>query len=327
MLDRRESAVIPQHQDKPLFQPPPGEHEPAWLTLEAQPSYYDETFQISGSKGHRMTLMPTRSLADEVVALLEDRVPSEVLDRVLLELDDQLGRESADLRELLARGVVTAALLQTWPGASSYCLFAVRSEQLAQLVSRLALHALAFRRELLYCRTGRTLWLLVPADTRGWVVDRMQDPSMPPCLALHRMLDDLRLAPAVSTWLEELLILGQRRGWTGVNHTPQLAAPRRVEVLLDMAARQPALLDGRIGALTQKPQNNVLAETLLTWFRNDRDVAATAAAMHLHDNTVRYRLRRALDVAGLDLSDWDERLLAELQLRLWHEHRQSGVPA
>jgi len=38
--------------------------------------------------------------------------------------------------------------------------------------------------------------------------------------------------------------------------------------------------------------------------------------MHLHANTIRYRLRRGQELAALDLDDWDERLLAEVQLRM-----------
>jgi PucR C-terminal helix-turn-helix domain len=295
------------------------------LGLDAQMHcrYVSETLQLA-SEASMTRLVTPHTLADDVVALLSDRVPTEILDRVLLELDDAGRDESSALLDLLGRGVVTAALRHTWPAASSYCLFAVRAEQLAPLVSRLTLHALAFRREVLHCRTGRTLWLLVSAESQGWVRERLQEPTMPTCLALHQVLGDLRLAPAVSASLEELLVLGERRGWTGTTHTFRLAAARRVEALLDIAARQPELLDGRIAALTDDPQHAVLAETLLTWFRHDRDMAATAAAMHLHVNTVRYRLRRAQEAAGLDLSDWDERLLAEVQLRMWHENRQAA---
>jgi DNA-binding PucR family transcriptional regulator len=38
--------------------------------------------------------------------------------------------------------------------------------------------------------------------------------------------------------------------------------------------------------------------------------------MNLHVNTVRYRLRRAAEVTGLDMEDADQRLLTELQIRL-----------
>lgn len=44
------------------------------------------------------------------------------------------------------------------------------------------------------------------------------------------------------------------------------------------------------------------------------DVAA--ANLHIHPNTMRYRLRRIREVSGLDFTDADAVLLAHLQLRV-----------
>jgi DNA-binding PucR family transcriptional regulator len=46
------------------------------------------------------------------------------------------------------------------------------------------------------------------------------------------------------------------------------------------------------------------------------NVAAAAERLGVHPNTLRYRLRRAVELSGLDLGDADERLVTELQLRL-----------
>ena len=59
-----------------------------------------------------------------------------------------------------------------------------------------------------------------------------------------------------------------------------------------------------------------LLATLRTYFTAVGDVKLAAEQLGLHYNTVRYRLRRAAEVAGLDLNDPDQRLLAELQVRL-----------
>jgi DNA-binding PucR family transcriptional regulator len=45
-------------------------------------------------------------------------------------------------------------------------------------------------------------------------------------------------------------------------------------------------------------------------------VIAAAAKLHIHKNTLRYRLRRLTEIAGLDLSDPDTRLGLMLQLRI-----------
>lgn len=59
-----------------------------------------------------------------------------------------------------------------------------------------------------------------------------------------------------------------------------------------------------------------LVETLRAWFDYFGDVGQAAAALYVHPNTFRYRLRRATEIAGIDLGDSDERFAAMLQLRL-----------
>lgn len=45
-------------------------------------------------------------------------------------------------------------------------------------------------------------------------------------------------------------------------------------------------------------------------------MAKAAQRLFVHRNTMHYRLRKIQDLCGLDLADPDERLVAELQLRL-----------
>jgi hypothetical protein len=58
-----------------------------------------------------------------------------------------------------------------------------------------------------------------------------------------------------------------------------------------------------------------LVETLCAWLDAFGDVAAASAAMFVHPNTFRYRLRRLTEVSGIDLSDPEQRFAAMLQLR------------
>lgn len=271
------------------------------------------------------------SLADEVAGLLVDRVPARVLDRVLLELLETDRDESDDdLRMLLEQGCL-AGSLRTQRGRAAH-LVGVRTEQPARLVSRVRMHADAYRVELSVCSLGATVWILLPAGLRSSVASLLEQPGLPKLLALGRDVTDLRLAAAYRASLDELLDVGQRRGWQGVAETTKLEAALRIDALLDLTARQPELLEGPLDALFDVEANQVLADTLFQWFAYDRDAAATATAMHLHVNTVRYRLRRVQEMTGIDLDDWDQRLLAELQLRLWrgvehsrdNDERQSG---
>ena len=59
----------------------------------------------------------------------------------------------------------------------------------------------------------------------------------------------------------------------------------------------------------------VLADTLASWLDAFGDVAVAGKWLHVHPNTVRYRLRKAVAVSGIDLDDPDARLMAAVLLR------------
>lgn len=55
-----------------------------------------------------------------------------------------------------------------------------------------------------------------------------------------------------------------------------------------------------------------LAQTVAAWLDSNMDTVATAGLLNVHPNTLRYRLRRAETVAGIDLGDPSHRLVAQL---------------
>jgi DNA-binding PucR family transcriptional regulator len=59
-----------------------------------------------------------------------------------------------------------------------------------------------------------------------------------------------------------------------------------------------------------------LTETLEAWLDSLGDVRAAAAALFIHPNTLRYRLRRLEEVSGLDIADPEQRFAAMIQLRI-----------
>ena len=59
-------------------------------------------------------------------------------------------------------------------------------------------------------------------------------------------------------------------------------------------------------------QGTDLVTTIGTWLASNCDTASTAAALSVHPNTLRYRLRRAGEVSGLDLADAKVRALTLL---------------
>jgi DNA-binding PucR family transcriptional regulator len=91
-----------------------------------------------------------------------------------------------------------------------------------------------------------------------------------------------------------------------------------VSEVLDFMAGDPRVRDRRLAGLVAEDERRgtELAASLLAWLDAFGDVRAAGEAMRIHPNTVRYRVRRAAEVAGLDLTDPDQRLVAALQLRL-----------
>jgi DNA-binding PucR family transcriptional regulator len=71
----------------------------------------------------------------------------------------------------------------------------------------------------------------------------------------------------------------------------------------------------RLFAYDEEHHTN-LVETLRAWLDAFGDIATASAALYVHPNTFRYRLRRLAEVGGLDLEDPDARFAAMLQLRV-----------
>lgn len=65
-----------------------------------------------------------------------------------------------------------------------------------------------------------------------------------------------------------------------------------------------------------REHNANLVETLRAWLDAFGDVMAASAAMYVHPNTFRYRLRRLSEIGGIDLTDPEARFAAMVQLRV-----------
>jgi DNA-binding PucR family transcriptional regulator len=94
-------------------------------------------------------------------------------------------------------------------------------------------------------------------------------------------------------------------------------AEARTTVLLDeivtMIGADERLVDPRVRELGEK--DRALVDTLRAYLDSFGDVAAAAQWLHVHPNTVRYRVRRIEESLGTSLTDPDVRLLLSLSLR------------
>lgn len=105
---------------------------------------------------------------------------------------------------------------------------------------------------------------------------------------------------------------------TTVAALPDIQAEVLVSEVLTLLSAHPEMRDPRLTALVTHDSRSQgqLAESVLAYLNSFGDVRAAAAGLHVHPNTLRYRIRRAEELTGLDLSRPDQRLLAMLQLRL-----------
>ncbi|MFG3618374.1 PucR family transcriptional regulator [Nocardia sp. NPDC047654] len=94
---------------------------------------------------------------------------------------------------------------------------------------------------------------------------------------------------------------------------------------LDLIGARTELHDPRLRALFDydRKHSASLRDSVETYLREHGDVRDAAAALRVHPNTLRYRLRRVEDILGMNLDDPADRLLLQIQLAL---HRRPGPP-
>lgn len=78
-----------------------------------------------------------------------------------------------------------------------------------------------------------------------------------------------------------------------------------------------ATIDEILAPLAQLGSSKVAeaVHTLRTYLDSGQNVKTTAHRLHVHRNTIRYRINRILDVLDVDLADPEQRLLVELGTR------------
>jgi DNA-binding PucR family transcriptional regulator len=195
----------------------------------------------------------------------------------------------------------------------------------------ISVHAAARHRSALVAPIGDRVYVLLPGlprgispDTlRGWAQDvsdaARRHLDTPLRGAIGRVVPNLTSTPLSRAEADRVLDAMA----TGRVSLPVAAlADVRAEVLLGellaLLAARPEVRDPRLTRLVahDTAHGGQLALSVLAWLDAFGDVRAAAAGLHIHPNTLRYRVRRAEQLTGLDLSSPEQRLLAMLQLRL-----------
>jgi sugar diacid utilization regulator len=76
--------------------------------------------------------------------------------------------------------------------------------------------------------------------------------------------------------------------------------------------------DEVLGKLSADPsgQSQTYLETLACYFRENASPRRAARVLHVHPNTVSYRIHRVEEITGLDLGNYRERLMAQVALEI-----------
>ncbi|NKZ14130.1 PucR family transcriptional regulator [Mycolicibacterium septicum DSM 44393] len=186
----------------------------------------------------------------------------------------------------------------------------------------LALSASAFRHDAQMASAGSRVYVLFPSTGKAvtsWVRGTVSALRAELGLQLHAVIASpvAGLAGAASARIDVDRVLDTAERHPGTLAAVTSLAEARTTVLLDeivtAIASDERLIDPRVRTL--RADEPVLAETLGVYLDCFGDVAAAAQHLHVHPNTVRYRIRRVEQLLAASLNDADVRLLLSLSLR------------
>ena len=88
--------------------------------------------------------------------------------------------------------------------------------------------------------------------------------------------------------------------------------------IIGLLSENPDLVDSRVAGLADLDtrSGSEFTASLRAYLDHFGDVRAAAAALHVHPNTLRYRIRRVQTLTGMDLDDPATRLVVALSLRV-----------
>ncbi|MCV7192083.1 PucR family transcriptional regulator [Mycolicibacterium brumae] len=223
-------------------------------------------------------------------------------------------RETPDPAETLARELGIPA---DGPGTVVGLQSATAHPRLGDI---LALSANAFHRDAQVAAQDSRVYVLIPGATKGvavtsWargVVHAMRAELDLDLRAVTGAVANMDGVAAARADIDRVLDSASRHP-EQIERVTSLAAARTTVILdeiVSWVAANPRLADPRLAKL-----GAMLTETLRVYLDAFGEVATAAERLHVHPNTVRYRVRRIAKLLGASLDDPETRLLLALSLR------------
>ncbi|WP_231291489.1 PucR family transcriptional regulator [Leucobacter chromiiresistens] len=268
-----------------------------------------------GARIREAASLAAAHLLSDIHARRTTHIPREARLRTLLDGSDVTGSELAELGHPEERG---SELIVFSPAKDA------RQTTLAQLRSTVQRHLALHRPESVTVARGDRVYALVarqpllPAthlvEPLLPVIDRLVGPGTLVSLpgAAYRSGE----VAALRQLADRLLDTAERHGGIISRRIVTVDAVRTLLILERVEAvflSEPELLTPGLVAL--EAEQALLVETLEAWCANLGNVARTARALSVHENTVRYRMRQIEEQHGIDLSNADVLLTTWLQLR------------
>ena len=211
-----------------------------------------------------------------------------------------------------------------------------------RLIDLVSVHTAAYRRGSLTTELDGRVYVLLPDLARGREGWRGVEQSVVALarrtVAAARAALGLRVQAAVGSLVERLADVPESRAeadrvldamdrdldrdddWEVATISDVRSQVLVSETLAHLRA-DPSLRDPRVSRLVEHDRAGGadLVHSLLAYLEAFGDARSAAERLHVHPNTLRYRVRRATAVSGIDLSDPGERLFTWLQL-LMEQH-------
>jgi DNA-binding PucR family transcriptional regulator len=265
--------------------------------------------------------------------LLRVRAGADAQRRLRTELVSRAVEGGVDARDALdrlglsgRRVCVSAAVLAAAPtgeGRSDQDLVADRE----RLADALALNLSAVQRGAAVALVGDTVYGILPvADdsaeerTVSLAEDFLQrvGPRLPALIGIGQPAESVAdIARSRAQARRVVRVLTERPGHRRVARLADVETESLLLDLRDLRSSRGDVSSGVLARLSEYDERNDahLVETLAAWLYSYGDVRAAAAACFVHPNTFRYRLRRVVDVGGIDVNDPEARFAVMLELR------------